>query len=120
MGPHNTTPAHAQHLAEPTAYFPLYFIFPLILAGLIILLPRSVDTNEPPKLSETIPYVSNTWQYVNNMTMFMERALYAIPNFCPALIQKFADKVTVRCFQKTASSNFALLEERHIWLLDRM
>lgn len=120
MGPHNTTPADAQHLAEPMALLPLYFIFPFILAGLIILLPRSFDINEPPKLSETIPYVSNTWQYVNNMTMFMERTLYAIPNFSIALLQKFADKVTVRCFQKPASSNFALLGERHIWLPDRM
>lgn len=78
MNTHNTTPEHVQHFAEPMTQFPFYLVFPLFLAGLLICFPRSSCKNEPPKLSETIPYVSNTWQYVNNMTMFMERALYAI------------------------------------------
>lgn len=74
MGLHNATLSHVQRLEHPAGFLPFYTIFLLILAGIIILLPRSY-AKEPPKLKEQIPYVSNTWQYVTNMTVFMERAL---------------------------------------------
>ena len=29
--------------------------------------------NEPPRLSETIPFVSNTWQFITNKQRFIDR-----------------------------------------------
>lgn len=75
MGLHNATLSHVQRLEVPADYYPFYLIIPLILAGALIFLPRSSHGNEPPQLAEQFPYVSNTWQYVNNMTLFMDRAL---------------------------------------------
>jgi hypothetical protein len=52
------------------------------LPALLVLLPLiaflisrkgSAPPNEPPRLGETIPFVSNTWQFITNKEQFMNR-----------------------------------------------
>ncbi|KAF4432307.1 25-hydroxycholesterol 7-alpha-hydroxylase [Colletotrichum fructicola] len=56
----------------------------LVLAGLIIILPlifltvRSDSKDDPPSMAETIPFVSNTFQYMTNSRAFMQRASQAL------------------------------------------
>lgn len=50
------------------------FFFFFVLSVLVLVLRRHVHReNEPPKLSESIPYITNTWQYINDRFVFMQR-----------------------------------------------
>ncbi|KAI1630814.1 cytochrome P450 [Biscogniauxia mediterranea] len=57
-------------------FFFLVLVFSLLPLGLVILLLRH-DTRrgpvQPPLLEETIPFVSNAWQFATNKDAFLER-----------------------------------------------
>ncbi|KAH0433866.1 hypothetical protein CcaCcLH18_05618 [Colletotrichum camelliae] len=85
----------------------------LVLTGLIILLPliflavRSGGKDDPPSMAETIPFVSNTFQYMTNSKAFMHRASQALKSknivqlrLGPALEeQPLGEWATVRVFE---------------------
>jgi len=67
--------ASVQQLIEP---HPLTFIFvTLSVLALVVRVLRPASGNQPPAMSDRIPYVSNTYQYLTDMKSFMKRATYA-------------------------------------------
>jgi hypothetical protein len=55
-----------------------YTRLPALLAllpfiALLISRKGSTPKSEPPRLGETIPFVSNTWQFITNKEQFMNR-----------------------------------------------
>ncbi|KAF2829100.1 cytochrome P450 [Ophiobolus disseminans] len=61
----------------PSIWVPaLLILFPLI--AVIIRHKGPKPQNEPPKLSETIPFVSNTWQFITDKERFIDRMRKAL------------------------------------------
>ena len=53
----------------------LLVITTVLLAVVVaIFKPRSGTSKKPPCLPETVPYVSNTYQYITNQKGFLDRA----------------------------------------------
>lgn len=53
----------------------------LILAAVLLLafgVTKSLSTKQPPHLNETIPFLSNTYQYLTNAGDFLDRVTYVL------------------------------------------
>jgi cytochrome bd-type quinol oxidase subunit 2 len=73
-------PSQTQLLAEKMAAAPSSMILTVVLVILPIIAvffakqSRDDKTKRPPRLDETIPFVSNLWQFMTNKRLFITRA----------------------------------------------
>ncbi|KAK8040181.1 Cholesterol 7-alpha-monooxygenase, partial [Apiospora rasikravindrae] len=64
--------------AHPTTLVSLVVIG--ILASWLVSRARRIATREPPYLGESVPYISNTYEFLTDMTTFLKRAIPRTPS----------------------------------------
>lgn len=65
-------------MRQPGLSLATYLSISVLLTGLLVSLFRLLHKNEPqpPYLKETIPFISNTYQYLTDMGAFLDRVTY--------------------------------------------
>jgi hypothetical protein len=53
--------------------FLAFFLILLLLVPFIMFLFKKSVSDQPPRLEEAVPYVTNVYQYMTNKKLFLER-----------------------------------------------
>ncbi|KAI0096527.1 hypothetical protein F4814DRAFT_453777 [Daldinia grandis] len=122
----NTVYSLAVHVQSGTGAWVTAAILAASLAIVLASLLRHDDARRPPRVKETIPYVSNIWIYMTSKRVFLQgvtRWRIYVPGAEPREARDFADEtrrvaITASYSKRpelgaTTSAAYAFLEQSH-------